>query len=85
LLKALNIESTSRVIVSTGRVDFFVADPTAVKQLVTTGALKVPSYVTFGQAHSLAPAGRRTPKEDGRSPMATAQAGSWSDPAQLAT
>lgn len=53
LLKALNIESTSRVMVSTGRVDFFVADPTAVKQLVATGALKVPSYVTFGQANRL--------------------------------
>lgn len=53
LLKALNFESTSRVMVSTGRVDFFVADPAAVRQLVATGALKVPSYVTFGQANRL--------------------------------
>lgn len=48
LLKGLGLEAVSRVRVSTGRVEFFVADPSAVQSLVTAGTLSVPDYVTFG-------------------------------------
>jgi len=55
LLKALNIESASQVRVSSGRVEFFVADPAAAQALVAAGTLAVPSYVTFGRAVDLSP------------------------------
>ena len=55
LLKGLGIESVSRENVETNKVEFFVLDPAAVQTLIATGALKVPSYVTFGKANNLDP------------------------------
>jgi hypothetical protein len=65
LLKGLGVESVSRVRVSTGRVEFFVADPAAMQRLVAAGTLSVPNYVTFGQAGDLSPQ-REANAEGGR-------------------
>lgn len=64
LLKGLGIESVSRENVETNKVEFFVLDPAAVQTLISTGALKVPGYVTFGKANISIRSERPRSKED---------------------
>lgn len=53
LLKTAGIESSSRVDVVRGAVDFYVADPAAVQLLQSTGALKLPAFVSLHRALSM--------------------------------
>lgn len=73
LLKGLGFESASRVDIPKGQVQFFVLDPAAVQQLITTGALKVPSYVTIGKALDLDP--QREAKVEGGRPVSACTSG----------
>jgi hypothetical protein len=53
LLKKAGIESSSRVDVIKGALEFYVADPTAVQLLQSTGALQLPAFVTLHRALSM--------------------------------
>lgn len=53
LLKKAGIESSSRVDIVKGALEFYVADPAAVQQLQATGALQLPPFVTLHKAVSM--------------------------------
>ena len=53
LLKKAGIESSSRVDVIKGTVEFYVPDPAAVQLLQSTGALQLPAFVTLHKALSM--------------------------------
>jgi hypothetical protein len=53
LLKTAGIDSSSRVDVVKGTVEFYVADPAQVQQLQTAGTLRLPAFVTIHKAVSM--------------------------------